>query len=158
MVHRSSRGQFSALIAKSCIKQVGGAGIGELLCCSRLFSLRVWLALSTAASEVKVPIQPFCCCCCCDTISKHRSSTAPAAAKPRNVSAKLSPAAAAKSCHQQLQSCQAAVTQSPFRTSLHLPKNLLTPPLSTISHQAASPKPFPLKHLRRNNRIFDTMI
>ena len=118
MVHRSSRGQFSALIAKSCIKQVGGAGIGELLCCSRLFSLRVWLALSTAASEVKVPIQPFCCCCCCcDTISKHRSSsTAPAAAKPRNVSAKLSPAAAAKSCHQQLQSCQAVVTRSPFHT------------------------------------------
>ena len=138
MVPRSSGGQFSALIAKSCIKQVGGEGIalvvGELLCCSRLFSLRVWLALSTAASEVKVPIQPFCCCCC-DTISKHRSSTAPAAAKPRNVSAKLSPAAAAKSCHQQLQSCQAVVTRSPVHTSLLAQKPFDT---SLVDHLSSS--------------------
>ena len=104
-VVRRSRGQFLALIAKSC-KQVGGGWRAFVVVQQPVYE--GWLVAT--ASEVKVPIQPLCCC---DTISKHRSSTAPAATKPRN--AKLLSPTAAKSCHcQQLQSCPS----SPFCTSL----------------------------------------
>ena len=130
---------FSALIAKSRNRW---EEVGELmlLCCNSSSLRGLAGRPSSTASEVKVPIQPLCCCC--DTISKHRS-TAPAA-KPRNVCQ-----AVTSSC-QKLSSCPKLSPEHPF-----------TPPLSTIYHQAVSPKPLasslPLKHLRRNNRIFDTV-
>ena len=142
MVPRSG-GQFSALIAKSCIEQVGGGGIevvGELLWCS-LASLRGGLAL--VASR---PLQPrsrsrYNPCAAAAAAIQSQSTAArhhrPVATKPRNVCQavnsscqKLSPTAA------KLSSCCHTITLS------HL-KNPLTPPLSTISHQAASTKPLP---------------
>ena len=120
-----SGGQFSALIAKSC-EQVGGGWRAVVLVQQPVYE--GWLVAT--ASEVKVPIQPLCCCC--DTISKHRSSTAPAATRPRNV-------------------CQAAVTNSCQKLSLPAaaklsklsPAHPFAPPLSPISHQAASHKTLP---------------
>ena len=122
-VVRRSGGQFSALIAKSC-KQVGGGWRAVVLVQQPVYE--GWLVAT--ASEVKVPIQPLCCCC--DTISKHRSTAA--AAKPRNV-------------------CQAAVTNSCQKLSLPAAAKLsklsqahpFAPPLSPISHQAASHKTLP---------------
>ena len=147
-VVRRSGGQFSALIAKSG-EQVGGWRL-ESCCGGAVASLRglAGRSRSSTASEVKVPIQPFQCCCCCDTISKQQSTAPPASSghgKPRNV------------CQAVTNSCQKLSPNS--CKAVTLPKNHpFTPPLSTISHQAARPEPlaaqsFPLKHLRRNNRI-----
>ena len=156
MVPRSG-GQFSALIAKSCIEQVGGGGIevvGELLWCS-LASLRGGLAL--VASR---PLQPrsrsrYNPCAAAAAIQSQSTAAAQHQRPGQGMSAKLSPAAA-KSCHQQLQSCQAAVTRSPFHTSKTLSHLPCRPSLIKLPVLSPCRKSLPLKHLRRNNRIFDT--
>lgn len=90
----ASRGQFSALIAKSG-KQVPWSSESSCwwrCCCSAVGSLRDLLAGSRwTASEVKVPIQPLLACWWRDTISRQHYGQHYNLARPRNVRAKLSP-------------------------------------------------------------------
>ena len=144
-----SGGQFSALIAKSC-KQVGGGWRAVVLVQQPVYE--GWLvARRPLHPRSRSRYNP-----CAAAIQSQSTAAARHQRPSQGMSAKLLSPTAAKSCHQQLQSCQAAVTRSPFHTSKTLSHLPCRPSLIKLPVPSPCRKSLQLKNLRRNNRIFDT--